>query len=93
LDSIDTQSYYLQAILQIDFNFATECDTDTGKTLLHIAASSGAMNTTKVTGYYGLFTTSKNHAYSSNVHPIDSVEQQTCFVNVCSQLTMKEKRL
>ena len=45
------QSYYLQAVLQIDLHLATECDPDAGKTLLHIAASSGAMNTTKVIGY------------------------------------------
>ena len=44
-----THSYHVQAILQIDLHLATESDPDTGKTLLHIAAASGALGTTKVT--------------------------------------------
>ncbi|XP_065890705.1 transient receptor potential cation channel subfamily A member 1 homolog isoform X2 [Dysidea avara] len=38
----------VEAVLQIDLHLATESDCDTGKTLLHIAASSGALCTTKI---------------------------------------------
>ena len=62
-------SFYSQAVLQIDLHLATESDCDTGKTLLHIAASSGALCTTKVS-----WTCTSPHVLTHYVYPTDSLE-------------------